>query len=519
MISYETPQPNRQNLMMAQHDHRRLYSLVALYAFLAVGWAAVAVWVVPPLLAAERSGRVAAALKHYLHIFATPYLARDTAGRWRELAGAVLIAIILHLTIVLTLRQFDLRAAIGRSSPDARVDRRVSFWLTIISLVFLTVTVVCGPIHDYYFYLQMWYEVRQGHDPWFFVVGANGNVPLNAYGPLFNLLAGPAWIVPLAPKLLFAHTYILFAVWHIKSLTSSRRPSAVSMVMLTALFWNPFPWVEIAIRGHFDILVALFCLGAIRAWARGHDFPSANCLALGVLLKYFPVVLLPFLALDRGRLRVRFLILAVVTIALGLGLSFAFWGPTMYSPLNFVATRRSECLSIFRFIRGLYSPIQRFIDPPGIDQLAPVVMFVAVLRAWSWYRVGHSDIESACVVAVTTTALLYQTGFPQYHMLPFALGASWTVRYWDVLRGQVARGIAIGSYFGWLAGFDVYYLIIDDRSPFYLTVVEEIIGLPTFVVGCAFLAAVVLSARREDQRVIDGPESGGAVGSGAASPA
>ena len=67
--------------MMAQYDRRRLYSLVALYAFLAVGWAAFALWVVPPLLAAERPGRVAAALKHHF------VLKDDTLRRMLPFSG------------------------------------------------------------------------------------------------------------------------------------------------------------------------------------------------------------------------------------------------------------------------------------------------------------------------------------------------------------------------------------------------------------------------------------------------
>jgi hypothetical protein len=509
--------------MMALHDRRRLYTLVALYAALTVGWSAFAACVVPPFLVADYPGSTVAAVKRYLHQCASPYLARDTVGRWREFAGAVLIAIVLHMTIVLILRWFDLRAAEGRSASDVRADHRTSILLSIISLVFLAVTIDWGPIHDYYFYLQMWYEVRQGHDPWFLVVGQNGIVPLNAYGPLFNLLAALMWIVPLAPKLLFAYAYILFSVWQIKSFTTSRRPTGISMVMLTALFWNPFPWIEIAIRGHFDILVALFCLGAIRAWTRGHDFRSGICLGLGVLLKFSPVVLLPFLALDRGRLRPRFLCVAVATIALGLGLSYAFWGRSTLSPLTFAATRRSNCLSIFRYLRGEYSLLRYFMYNPNLDAMAPIILFVALLRAWSWYRVRHSDIEAAGVVAVTTTALVYQTGFPQYHMVPFALGAWWAVRYWDVERGRLVRAFAVACYFGWLAAFEWYYFTIKDGNAFYWKYVEEILGLPTFVIGCAFLTAVVLSARKEEPAVIRLTESGdadaGGSGLGATSPA
>ena len=314
--------------------------------------------------------------------------------------------------------------------------------------------------------------------------------------------AGLEWIGPLTPKLVFAYAYVLFSVWLIKSLTSRSRLTGMSMLMLAALFWNPFPWIEIAVRGHFDIVVALCCLGAIRAWTRDQDFRSATMLALGVLLKYFPLVLLPFLVLDRGRLRARFLFVAVATIALGLGLSLALWGQSTFSPLTFAATRRSNCLSIFCFLRGPYSPLRNIMEFPNIDHWAPVILFVALLRAWSWYRVRYPDIEAAGVVAVTTTALFYHTGFPQYHMVPFVLGAAWAVRCWEDRRGQIARAIAVACYFGWLAVFEFYYLIINDGNFYFKEVVEYIVGLPTFLVGCAFLAGVVWSAMRENEGVV-----------------
>ena len=172
----------------------------------------------------------------------------------------------------------------------------------------------------------MWYEVLLGHDPWFIVPSRNGDAPLNAYGPLFNLFAGLSWLNPIAPKLLFGYGYVLFSVSRVKTLTASRPMSFLAMIVLTALFWNPFPWVEIAIRGHFDILVGLSCVWAIRAWVRGHDRLSGIWLALGVLLKFMPVVLLPFLALDRRRVRLRFLIVATAWIAIRHGAELVLVG-------------------------------------------------------------------------------------------------------------------------------------------------------------------------------------------------
>ena len=360
-------------------------------------------------------------------------------------------------------------------------------------------TVLAGACHDYYLYLQMWYEVRQGHDPWFLVISINGTVPLNAYGPLFNLLAAVAWFNPLAPKLLFAYAYILFAVWQIKHFTANRPASILATLVLSALFWNPFPWVEIAIRGHFDILVGLSCLGAVCAQVQGRDVVAGSCLGLGVLLKYLPVVLVPFLAVAGGRLRPRFLGTAVATIAVGLTLSYAVWGPSLFSPLTFAATRKSTVLSIFRFLRGQYSPILGFISARNVDRLAPLILFLAVLRAWSWYRVRQPDLETAGAVAVTSTVLFYHTGYPQYQMVPFVLGTHWAVRHWDRIEGRIARTFAVACYFAWLAAFDSYYAFVTDMGTgLYWLFVQETVGLPSFLVGCGFLAALVRSAIPRD---------------------
>ena len=286
--------------------------------------------------------------------------------------------------------------------------------LSALSLAFLAVTVLYRARQDYYLYLQMWYEVRLGHDPWFNVPGNNGTAPLNAYGPLFNFLAAVSWVNPLAPKLLFAYAYIVFAILQTIGPAASRSPGVLRLIVLTALFWNPFPWVEIANRGHFDILVALLCLWAIRAWSRGRDVLAGLSLAMGVLLKYLPVVLVPFLAFDRGRPRTRFLTVAVLTIALGMELSCHFWGLLTLSPLRLAASRGSTALSIFRFIRGRYSPLFWFGVGGNYDYLSPIIIALALALAWRWSWVRRPRVEASALVAVLITVVFYQTGFPQY---------------------------------------------------------------------------------------------------------
>jgi hypothetical protein len=488
-MSHPSPSPD-------QAGRTRPYAWIVIYAALALGWAGFARWIVPPLLAAEPPGRLAAAVRRYLAVPPVLFLTQDPLGRWREVSEAVLIALALHLAIVGLLRRQDRRSAAERTAGEARAARRMSHVLALLAAAFLAVTALSRVFQDYYFYLEIWYHVRHGRDPWFIVYGQLGAVPLNAYGPLFNLLGLPAGINPLAPKLLFAFTYILFATSAIKGFLAAHPPSGLRALGLILLFWNPLPWVEIAYYGHFDVLVGLACLGAARARGAGRDIRSGACLAAGVLLKYLPIALLPFLAIDRGRrLRYRLLVAALVPIAAGLGLSTLIWGPSTFLPLKLAATRSSTMMSIFHFLRGRYSPLPRFGILPNLEDLAPCAQLLALGCAWMWARIREPDVEASAAVAAAITVLLYRVGYPQYQTVPFVLGSAWAVHRWDRLRGRILLALAMAGDFGWLAAFDVYYMLVDQwHLNSAWAQVQDLSGLPTFLLGCAFVAAVVRAA-------------------------
>ncbi len=427
---------------MPENARSASWLIVAVYALCVAAWIANDHYVVRPLLSAEHASGAVTAVKQFLVSPPALFLKPDAPGRWQEYSHAVVLAAILHLGLVLYVTGHDRRSAPRALDGELHARRRVSIWLLSVAAVFLLTTVFSGPIHDYYFYLQVWYEVRVGHDPWFLVAGLDGTVPLNAYGPLFNLMAGLAWCNLLLPKLLFASAYLLYVISEIKRFTTTHSSSLVALIVLSALFLNPYPWVEIAIRGHFDVLVALFCLAGLRARIRGHDIVAAMTLAAGVLLKFFPVVLVPFLAVDGRRVRVRFLVAAILGIALGIALSVEVWGISTFSPIMFAATRRSRPLSIFYFLRGRFSPLLWFTSFTNYDFLAPCFLALALGRVWLWAFLRQPAIDAVTVVAVATTLLFYQTGFPQYYMVPFVLGASWAVRHWDAIAGHWGASLA-----------------------------------------------------------------------------
>ena len=482
--------------VMPQNARSDCLPIVLIYAFCIGAWIANDYYVVRPLLNAEHASRAVTAAKQFLVSPPALFLKPDAPGRWQEYSHAMVIAVLLHLGLVLYVVRADRRSSPAAPGGVLSARRRVNIWLLSVALVFLVTTVVAGPIHDYYFYLQMWYEVRIGHDPWFLVAGLDGLVPLNAYGPLFNLMAAVAWCNLLLPKLLFASAYLFYTISEIKRFTTARSSSLGSVIVLTALFLNPYPWVEIAIRGHFDVVVALLCLAGLRARLQGRDVVAAMTLALGVLLKFFPIVLVPFLAVDGKRVRARFLLVAILSIALGLALSFNVWGISTFSPIFFAATRRSRPLSIFYFLRGRFSPLQWFTFVTSYDYLAPCFLVLALARVWVWALSRQPAVDAVAVVAAVTTLLFYQTGFPQYYMVPFVLGASWAVCHWDEIAGRWARVLGVAGYFGWLGVFDFYYAFIrDERDQFYWGIMRDLVGLPMFLAGCGFIVAVVLTTR------------------------
>jgi len=478
-------------------DRRRTLILIALYGAILGGWFAFARWVGSQIIAGANQDSSFAVLNRLVqatgiarHWQITPPWAMPALERWHHFSGAVLLAGLLHLAIVFLICRQDPAGAGQGSSQRQGLERWANPVLILLSFALLALTVETGGYQDYYFYLQMWREVLLGHDPWYFASGVFGKFPMNAYGPLFNILAIAALVNPLLPKLLFAGAYLVFAVSLIKARGKHGLQAGFAWPLLVVWFWMPYSWVEQANFGHFDVLVGLLCAAAVEARLRQHDVISGICLGLGVLLKFMPIVLVPFLILDRDRPRYRLLSAAAVTVALGLGASVLLWGPATFRPMLFAAGRSSHHLSIYRFLKGSYSPLQWLNLHENPDQAAPLFMLMALLWAWQLVRKRMIEPAPAAVLAVLVTLMLYQVGFAQYFMVLFVLASYWLISAQEPIKGEILLWVALGCYFGWLSYFD----LILSRIDIDLRRLQEWIGLPTFLLGCFVLVSILRSA-------------------------
>lgn len=142
-------------------------------------------------------------------------------------------------------------------------------------------------------------------DPAFAFVGTDWRDSTTVYGPAFTLASEPiaraagssadaaAWIY----KSLAAAAVLAAAALAARL---SRRPA----LALAFVGWNPLLAVHFGGGGHNDAWVALLVLGALAAGATGRRQLAGICWAVGALVKWVPLVLLPLRALEaraRGR--------------------------------------------------------------------------------------------------------------------------------------------------------------------------------------------------------------------------
>jgi hypothetical protein len=470
---------------------RRQTILLVLCGSLIAGWLAFARFWAPAIIAAAHEGRSIPVLNELVRDLGSRSPIESVFERWRTFAGAAAIAAVLHLLIIFFIDYLNSRVGEQASKRDRLGGVGADFVLVLLSLAFLALTVIKEGIQDYYFYLGMWRGVLNGGDPWALTQGAFGTYPMNAYGPLFNVLAIAAWINPLLPKLLFALAYLAFAVWLFKDRVR-HRPVLKALVLLVWLF-NPYIWVEIPCFGHFDVLVGLCCLAAVAARLRERDVLSGTSLGSGVLIKLMPIVLLPFVILDRRRYRLGLLAAAVGVMAAGFLVSVLIWGISTFRPIIFAAERGSQHLSIFRFLNGTKSPLRLIGLHENLDVLAGPIMLLALLRTWIWSRRNEIDPMTSAVLAILVMLTFYPVGFPQYEMVLFVLATYWLIREGRSISNRTLVWIALVCHFAWLATFVVIESIIniDTYS------MQDWIGLPTFIFQCLLIAAIVYSTNND----------------------
>lgn len=459
---------------------RRSILLVAIFAALWAAAAVLAPLVGPQLIEAAYADRA-------LPILGWISQHRDTIPvqfyleRWRTISDAVPLAGILHVGVIaflLTIGRRDRSPGSNAVSADYGDDAI----LIGFSGVFIIWTLITWYHQDYVAYLYEWNQILAGGVPW----DLDG-FWINTYGPLFNVLALPASIHPLLPKLLIAFCYLMFTVWFVKYFAPRQQLVLRSWAVMLLWLFNPFPWIEIGYFGHFDVLMGIASVAAAHSLTRGRDVAAAFWLALGTLVKFLPVVILPFLALE-GR-RVRFAACSVFFVLTGFALSFLIWGPSTFTPIAFAATRQSASSIYDFFTRSPFSPLLLVTDRPNVDWLAMPCLAASGLTVFTWCAIRRVEPVLASVLAILTTLAFYRIGYMQYQTVLLMVGAYWATLNWEHLKDNVVLVRLLVAYCIYFAVVDSAYVV--QAVPYGIT-----FGLLNFPVEITLLAVLLRFSAR-----------------------
>jgi Glycosyltransferase family 87 len=469
-----------------------LLTLIAIYVVLSLCWVGFAYGVAPNIIIAAYNEQSLRILNWVFHGHRSLPVEHFLA-RWSAIAAAVLIAALLHFLIVLFIESIDRKYRLRLVDPP-KSDLSGNSVLIAFSAAFLGLTAASWTRLDYSGYLYEWLLILDGGDPWYRT--PYPGPPFNTYGPLFNAMAPLVWFNPLVNKLLFAFSYLIYLMWLIKDFAPRQGFVALSWPWLGLWLLNPFPWVEIAYFGYFDVLVGIACVAAVHSLIDRKEGASGTYLGLGILLKYMPIVILPFLGFSEGRLHARLLSFCVGLVIFGLVVSVLIWGTSTFSPLMFAGTRYSHW-SIYHILDSTHSPLRLFWDATNansVDWLEKPFLVIGGLAVFAWCVIRRTGPALSAVLAVLVTLLFYRAGYINYQMVPFLLILYWIVSERKWLEEHVTLVALLSGYFGVLALLELVHWSLLTEENLYSNIV-----MFKFLLGCAILTGLMrLSAKRSN---------------------
>jgi len=351
----------------------------------------------------------------------------------------------------------------------------------------VVLSLAAGARHDYVHFLQQWRHTMSGGDPWDqTLVGQNPG-----YGPLFNAFAPLAAISSLLPKLIFTGVWAATAVSVAHLFEADRASKHLALAVLAYFVLTPYFWVEIAAYGHFDILPAAATLASVHLTLGHRARLGAGILALGTLLKTYPIAALPFLLAARPD-RWKAIILSFAgTCATVFGVSYLIWGPSTLSAILLPSRQESDLFSIFRFARGRYSPLRLFTDNPNLDAASvPLLILAGALLVVTLGRRRTHLLVSILTTFIVIFAL-FKLGHPQFQMVVFVM-APYLLLTWprENRSGRLLLG-ALGVYLAWFSLLDIVYVLGRQLREPPWSGVREVLGLPTFVLALSVVMVLV----------------------------
>ena len=273
-----------------------------------------------------------------------------------------------------------------------------------------------GIQHDYRSYIGQWRLLMDGADPW---------STDNTYGPIHTLIGYLLFWHTLAPKSLIVMTLLIANIALAVELFRARGVAPVQIVYLLAIPTNVLIVGVGVIYGLNDALVAALVVAAVLFRHRLHYITAGSLLGLAALIKFYPILLLPFFALEKERLRWSVMTSGIATFCIGLFACVAIWGLGPIGAMFFGSRRGPKLLSVLASLQSVFGQervILWLIKYNTMFVLSGVIFFwflswqlrlnwlvsavIGYLVVLTAYKVGHQQFYLPWLFMVASLPLL-----------------------------------------------------------------------------------------------------------------
>ena len=132
----------------------------------------------------------------------------------------------------------------------------------------------------------------------------------------------------------------------VKELLKTRELDSIHLVYLLCVPANILVIGMGVIYGLNDGLVAALMVFAVLSKRKGFSFFTGLLIALAGLLKFYPILTLPFFGLNKGLLDWKIIFSGAITFLIGFLISIIIWGTGPITPILFNTGRDPTLLSI-----------------------------------------------------------------------------------------------------------------------------------------------------------------------------
>jgi len=290
-----------------------------------------------------------------------------------------------------------------------RIDMQKSIVMALIILWSIMMVWICletGVQHDYHAYIKQWQLLLEGSPPW---------STDNAYGPIHTVIGYLMPFGQLIPKLFFVSLLLIGNFFLVHEILNER---GVSKINLTYFIIIPANILIIGIGiiyGLNDTLVAALVVFAIIFRHRGHKIATGILLAVAALIKFYPLLLLPFFALDKKRLDLSIILSGTILTITGFLISLAVWGKGPIEAILFNSYRGTILLSILKSVSSLFGETG-FVDFLIHYNTYFIIIGVIITFVFAWKN-GITWLESA-TLGYLVVLTIYKVGHQQFYV-PF----------------------------------------------------------------------------------------------------